>query len=185
MAQTPIYILPQINNSDFTASIADGNNYVMTPRAFPLINNDKDDDDLTVVELLSTSDSSYLKTDLENMETYERTDSDVLGPFNVALSSTKKKDDIKSNLIAISSEGITDPTVNSAVAGGNYAFLMSIVSKMVEHEMVISIPEKSINYTSLPISSDKVIFWRNITMFVVPIVFIIAGAIVWFRRRRR
>ena len=149
------------------------------------MNNDKDDDEFYVVELLSTSDQAYLKTDLENMETYEKTENDESGTFNVALSSTKTSDDVTSNLIAISSEGITDPSVNSAVAGGNYNFIMSIVSKLVEHETIISIPEKSITYNSVPISSDKVIFWRNITMFIVPIVFILAGGIVWLRRRKR
>ena len=185
MAQNPIYIIPEINNSDFTAELVGGTNYVMTPRAFPLVNNDKDDDEFYVVELLSTSDQAYLKTDLENMETYEKTENDESGTFNVALSSTKTSDDVTSNLIAISSEGITDPSVNSAVAGGNYNFIMSIVSKLVEHETIISIPEKSITYNSVPISSDKVIFWRNITMFIVPIVFILAGGIVWLRRRKR
>ena len=46
-------------------------------------------DSLDIQSILTTSDSAYSKTDLENMQTMEKEDSDIDGPFDLGVSITE------------------------------------------------------------------------------------------------
>ena len=50
-------------------------------------------DTLQISSLLSTSDEAYIKTDVQNMTTYEKEDSDEEGSFQVGVSVTEQVDD--------------------------------------------------------------------------------------------
>lgn len=87
--QLPYYLLPRINTSDVSADLADGGGYVLMAAAQGLQKTEDLRDSLTVTGVLSTSDASYSKTDVQNMTTYQKEEGDVDGPFDVGMIATE------------------------------------------------------------------------------------------------
>ena len=140
---------------------------------------------MNIIPLLKSSATSYEKKNPENMESYEREDGDEQGPFGLVMAVEKTVDDVSSKMVVIGSESLFDSEVNSAVSGANYTFLMNIFSQLSEHKNTTAIAVKSLTYEALQITARQAIFWRNILMFLLPAALIVAGVVIWFRRRRR
>ncbi len=81
--QIPYYLVPNINSTDVSADMTDGAAYVLMAAAQGLESTDDAREDLIISSVLSTSSSSYSKTDVENMTTYEKEDGDIDGPFSI------------------------------------------------------------------------------------------------------
>ena len=91
--QRPYYIVPTIDSSDITSDIKSNNRYVLAPISQPVKTLSDYRDTLQISSLLSTSDEAYIKTDVQNMTTYEKEDSDEEGSFQVGVSVTEQVDD--------------------------------------------------------------------------------------------
>lgn len=91
--QRPYYIVPTIDSSDITSDIKSNNRYVLAPISQPVKTLSDYRDTLQISSLLSTSDKAYIKTDVQNMTTYEKEDSDEEGSFQVGVSVTEQVDD--------------------------------------------------------------------------------------------
>lgn len=183
--QNPMYVVPSIQSTAYTADLVTGNAFVLAPIVQPVMQLASADSTLDIIPLLQSSATSYEKKNPENMESYEREDGDELGPFSLATAVEKTVDDVVSKMVIIGSESLFDSEVNSAVSGTNYNFLMNIFSQLAGHESTTAIAVKSLSYEPLSITMQKAVLWRNITMFVLPAAFIIAGVVIWYRRRRR
>lgn len=81
--QRPYYIVPTIDSSDITSDIKSNNRYVLAPISQPVKTLSDYRDTLQISSLLSTSDEAYIKTDVQNMTTYEKEDSDEEGSFRL------------------------------------------------------------------------------------------------------
>ena len=88
--QRPYYIVPTIDSSDITSDIKSNNRYVLAPISQPVKTLSDYRDTLQISSLLSTSDEAYIKTDVQNMTTYEKEDSDEEGSFQVGVSVTEQ-----------------------------------------------------------------------------------------------
>ena len=88
--QRPYYIVPTIDSSDITSDIKSNNRYVLAPISQPVKTLSDYRDTLQISSLLSTSDKAYIKTDVQNMTTYEKEDSDEEGSFQVGVSVTEQ-----------------------------------------------------------------------------------------------
>ena len=92
-------------------------------------------DTLNVESILTTSDSAYSKTDLENMQTMEKEDGDIDGPFDLGVYITEDIDDEKqTQIVYYGTETIFDDTMNASVSGTNYELLSASLSWMCQSE---------------------------------------------------
>lgn len=184
--QNPMYLVPTIKATDYTSDVSDGNTFVLTPIMQPIMQlASSDQSGLEIIPLLVTSGTSYAKKDVANMQTYVKESADELGPFSVMTVIEKSMDATVSTMAVIGSESVFDEQVNSMVSGGNYRLIMNVISQMCDFEQTISIAAKSLSYENLNITTQTAILWRNITMFVIPILFLAIGGVIWFKRRRR
>ena len=147
-------------------------------------------DSLNIESILTTSDSAYSKTDLENMQTMEKESSDIEGPFDLGVSITEDVgDDAQTQIVYFASSSIFDDTINSYVSGTNYELLSSSLSWLCQSEEedtnTISIASKSLDTSTLTISAADVSFWSIFVTAVIPVCILLVGFGIWMKRRKQ
>ena len=83
--QRPYYIVPTISASEITTDMTGGSTNVLLSgcQGFKVSENARDTLDISTV--LSPSEGAFVKTDPQNMTSYDKEDGDVDGPFSVAV----------------------------------------------------------------------------------------------------
>ena len=190
ISQNPYYLLPNIESNDVTSNLSSQSRYVLTPLAQGIETLDNIRDSLDIQSILTTSDSAYSKTDLENMQTMEKEDSDIDGPFDLGVSITEDVgDDAQTQIVYYASSSIFDDTIDSYVSGTNYELLSSSLSWLCQSEAdntnTISIPSKSLDTSMLTISAADVNFWSIFVTAVIPVCILLIGFGIWMKRRKQ
>ena len=184
--QMPYYLLPTVNSTDASSETASSGYYIIMPYAQGIQKRDDVRDTVTVEDILTTSDSAYSKTNLQS-ETLEKEDGDVEGPFALGVSI---KEDVgdgkKTQIIYYSSSYIMDSQMNQLVSGGNEKLVTESLNSMVstEETTTVSIPSKSLEVSYLTISDYDASFWKICTIGLIPGIFLVAGFVIWFKRRK-
>lgn len=188
VAQTPYYLLPEIEDTDITASLVNESKYVLMPYAQGIQISDSVRSSVNIEELVTTSDSAYSKvnvTDSQTMEMLEE-EGDMEGPFALGVSITESVGDSnQTHLVVFSTEALLDDSIDSAVSGGNYELFTSCLSQMCESEDSVSIASKDITLNYLTIPASDVNMWTIFAVGVVPVVVLVIGIVIWFRRRKK
>ncbi len=87
--QYPMYIVPNIENTELTSDLAEENANLLIPQARGIVSTAGDD--VTLTELLSSSDGAYSKQVVDGqISTYEKEAGDIDGPFGYAYLAEKK-----------------------------------------------------------------------------------------------
>ena len=89
VSQNPYYLLPNIESGEITSELSSQSRYVLVPLAQGIKKADNIRDTLNISSILTTSDSAYSKTNLKDMDTMEKEDGDIDGPFDLAVSITE------------------------------------------------------------------------------------------------
>ena len=184
--QMPYYLLPTVNSTDASSETASSGYYIIMPYAQGIQKLDDVRDTVTIEDILTTSDSAYSKTNLQS-ETLEKEDGDVEGPFALGVSI---KEDVgdgkKTQIIYYSSSYIMDSQMNQLVSGGNEKLVTESLNSMVstEETATVSIPSKSLEVSYLTISDYDASFWKICTIGLIPGIFLVAGFVIWFKRRK-
>ena len=190
ISQNPYYLLPNIESNDVTSGLSSGSRYVLLALAQGIETMDNIRDSLNIESILTTSDSAYSKTDLENMQTMEKESSDIDGPFDLGVSITEDVgDDAQTQIVYFASSSIFDDTINSYVSGTNYELLSSSLSWLCQSEEedtnTISIASKSLDTSTLTISAADVSFWSIFVTAVIPVCILLVGFGIWMKRRKQ
>ena len=184
--QMPYYLLPTVNSTDASSETASSGYYIIMPYAQGIQKLDDVRDTVTVEDILTTSDSAYSKTNLQS-ETLEKEDGDVEGPFALGVSIKEDVGDGKeTQIIYYSSSYIMDSQMNQLVSGGNEKLVTESLNSMVstEETTTVSIPSKSLEVSYLTISDYDASFWKICTIGLIPGIFLVAGFVIWFKRRK-
>ena len=184
--QMPYYLLPTVNSTDASSETASSGYYIIMPYAQGIQKLDDVRDTVTVEDILTTSDSAYSKTNLQS-ETLEKEDGDVEGPFALGVSIKEDVEDgKKTQIIYYSSSYIMDSQMNQLVSGGNEKLVTESLNSMVstEETTTVSIPSKSLEVSYLTISDYDASFWKICTIGLIPGIFLVAGFVIWFKRRK-
>ena len=143
-------------------------------------------DTVSVTELLTTSGEAFSKLSGYQMNTYEKEDGDIDGPFALAVAITETLEDGgETEIIWVSSSYLLDDATNSSISGGNEDFFLNCVNWLCGSESGISIHAKSLSSEYLTISSGTSSLLTALVVAVIPAGFLAAGLIVWFRRKKR
>ena len=185
--QIPYYLVPEINSTEITADLIEDNRYVLMPVAQSIRIMDSYRDTLDIEPVLSTSERAYIKTNVENMQTFEKESGDQEGEFNLGVCVTEDiSDDKQTQLVYYGSSSLLDSTTNQQVSGGNTEFLLDTLGWMCENDVpVISVDSKSLETSYLTISEYDSGYWSAMTCGVIPVIFLIIGGVIWFKRRKQ
>ena len=189
ISQNPSYLLPNIESNDITSSLSSGSRYILMPLAQGIVKSDNYRDSLEITDILTTSDGSYSKVNVEDMQTMEKESDDIDGPFAVGVSITENLDDEKeTQIVYYSSEALFNDRMNTMVSGANYELISASVNWMCESEEdsnTISIASKSYDTSTLTIPAADASFWSIFVTAVVPVVILVIGGGIWMKRRKQ
>lgn len=190
ISQNPYYLLPNIESNDITSELSSGSRYVLLALAQGIETMDNVRDSLDIQSILTTSDSAYSKTDLDNMQTMEKESSDIDGPFDLGVSITEDvSDDAQTQIVYFASSSIFDDTINNYVSGANYELLSASLSWLCQSEddsaNTISIASKSLDTSTLTVSAADVSFWSIFVTAVIPVCILLIGFGIWMKRRKQ
>lgn len=188
VSQNPYYLLPNIESSEINSELSSQSRYVLVPLAQGIKKADNIRDTLNISSILTTSDSAYSKTNLKDMDTMEKEDGDIDGPFDLAVSITEKVGDDKETQIAyFASASIFNDSINSMVSGTNYELLSASLAWMcsTDDSNQISIPSKSYDTTTLTVPTADINFWSIFVTGVLPVCTLLIGFGIWMKRRKQ
>lgn len=188
VSQNPYYLLPDIESNEITSELSSESRFVLTALSQGIQKMDKVRDTLEINSILKTSGSAYSKTDLENMETIEKEEGDISGPFDLGVMIKEKVDEEReTQIVYFASQSIFDDTMNAMVSGTNYELLAASLGWMCNTEEVnmVSIPAKDYDTSSLLIPATDVHFWSISVTVIVPLAVIILGFGIWMKRRKQ
>ena len=181
--QDPFYILPEISYDDITSGIYNNGSYVFAPYAQGITTEEKED--VTIAELLSSSDNSYLRNDISGVDSYEKQDSDEDGPFQIGVKCEKSAGEETSTAIIYTSSNMFTNDANMIVSGTNVKLFTASLGTFASHETSVSIPVKSMEADYLTVPQGTIMIIALVTVVLLPVLFIVGGFIVWFRRRKK
>lgn len=131
----------------------------------------------TVTPLLTTSDSSFIKKDYTNIQTAEKEEGDVDGPFYIGASVS---DDTTGSAFVWFSTPI-----HGVNADANTAVFLSSLTWMCGKTESISISAKLLSTDYLVISDALTNVISTVTTVILPIGIAVCGFAVWYKRKKR
>ncbi len=176
----PYILLPEIASSDITDTLIEEKSNVIVPISSGLTVSGSTS--AVVTSLLTTSDEAFSKIAGYSIDTYEKEDGDIDGPFSLAVSVSSDSSDAK--IVWIASDVILDDAYNSYSSGANVDFVMNSISWMIGEEDAISIRAKSLDYNYLTINETAAKRIKIVMIGILPIGYLLYGVEEIFRRRK-
>lgn len=177
--QYPFYLLPDMASATQTSKVT---NYVFMPYAQALTNAGAHPDTITWTDLLTTSDNAYVKTDISNITTFEKESGDQTGKFTLAANVTDSESG--ADITVVASVLAFSNDADSIVSGQNLALLKGIASTFASSDSAVSIDAKPYTYTTLSVNQSVAIMSETLLVMVLPVVLLVIGIVIWYRRRR-
>lgn len=188
MSNYPNYLVPLISSHDITDPLIDGNYQILMPVAQGLEISDDSDDDVEVSVLLSTTEDAYSKADGVNATVAEKEDGDIEADddgFALAVAITDQTDTGESKIVWTASTSLISEQIDQLVSGANMDFVTNSFGWLCEMEDTISIHAKTISYDYLTMTSAQSGRWTMLMVIVIPLGTLIAGVVVWMKRRKK
>lgn len=171
----PTYLLPELNASNpIAAQLSSTNIAVVAIEAHGIKKTGEGAG--TVTPLLTTSDSSFIKKDYTNIQTAEKEEGDVDGPFYIGASVS---DDTTGGAFIWFSTPIQE------VTDANTAVFLSSLTWMCGKTESISISAKLLSTDYLVISDALSNVISTVTTVLLPIGIAVCGFAVWYKRKKR
>lgn len=181
--QNPYYLFPKIESADVTAPLAEG--LVFAPFSRGLSYEDTSDE-VHYTPLLTTSDSAFSKTDITDSSDYNKGEGDVDGPFVVSVEVEKSTSDgAVSHAFLVGGESMFTGIADDMAPGNNVKLFSSMISSLAEREASVAVPTKSLAMSNLTFKAQTAYIAAVLCVIVVPLVTLVTGFVIWFRRRRR
>ena len=176
----PARVAHKVSNSLITKGIS-----VYMPNSQGIAIRDDARSTLEITKLLTTSKDSYVRVGTSTLLTMQ--EDDIPGPVMVGtiIEEYIEGNEKDTKIAVFSSPNLLNETCNTVVSGGNYELAVNTITWMGEFDDNISISPKSTTMQLLTVTQADFYKWMVILVGVVPVVFIGAGFVVWFIRRRK
>ena len=210
--EMPYLLLPNVSALSEVTDDVSGMNIISAYSA-PISTAESQDAAYTVLPLLSTSESAYLKP--LDTDTIEYAEGDVTGSFllgvqveqtlsvtghgapDIDLSGEseeeKKGEDVPiTKILCYSTPCIFSSDAFSSILQtqvsmpeGNMALFAESISYLADRQITVSVPAKSMMNATITVSEKTANLLGNVYMFVIPGVILAAGAFLMIRRRAK
>lgn len=144
---------------------------------------------ITTSELLQSSKEAYARTDYRtNTDLYTKSKTDTSGPFTIAAVASKPNYDknVVSRVFLVGSDLMLNDTdmklVDQYPSLANVEFAVNAANWMQNKEDNVSIRTKSLDYETIVLDNTNARILMGIAISL-PIIVLIVGFIIWFKRR--
>ena len=175
----PYILMPDMQSHDITDPLIEDRYYPIVPLAQGLTITDTSG---MVTELMSTSSDAFSKVAGFALDTYDKEDDDIDGPFSVAVSI---ETDGAGQIVWFSATDFLDDMYNAYSSGANVDLVMNAVSSLVGEREAISIRSKSLNYNYLTISEETSSTLKLLMIGIFPLAYLGIGVCVIIAKRRK
>ena len=182
--QNAVWILPQIQNHNITEPIISAGLNILVPYSRTFKTNNKNG--FTVESLLKTSSNSWGKLEIKANK-LGKEKGDITGPLDLAVTASKQISDKTGKkigetriIVAGSSSAINENVLQNP---GNYDFFLNIFGWVKGETNEITIRPKPSLYSSLTMNNTQRVVTILIVLIFIPLAILIAGLLVWTRRK--
>lgn len=186
----PLQIVPNIMNTVITYNISGVEDLLLlTPGSKSIDILWEEKETRTVLPVLLSSDDSYGKAVGESgaIDTYEKADGDLEGPFNIATLSVENRmsgaDMIESKVLVIGSALLADDSMLSTTTFLNNSFMTGVTGNLAGQEDSIAMIPKNIASPQLSLTGNAANIIFIILVIAIPAVILVIGLLVWRKRR--
>jgi ABC-type uncharacterized transport system involved in gliding motility auxiliary subunit len=136
--------------------------------------------DITVTELLKTSEASFGETELQGNEAKFDEGKDNKGPLTLGVAASKKVGDKEARLVVIGDSDFASNAYQRSAA--NADLFVNSINWLAQEEDLISIRPKSQTDRKVELTpaANNILFWLTLLM---PLAVIGAGIQIWWKRR--
>ncbi len=187
----PISPVPEIMYHDITKDLIDSKLAVSLPLARSVSEDPaKRQPGVFVASLLRTSPNSWAETDLKT-ETPKMDGADVKGPVSLAVVATRGGGTLgaESRLVVIGDADFASNVMTGGIAkllagaAGNADLFVNSINWLAGEEKLISIRPAPNDARPLNITGPQKILLFTIFTFVVPVLIVMLGGVIWWKRR--
>ena len=174
------YLLPTVVNTEISAG-GSQSMMVYTPIAQGITTDE--DSEFTFTQLLTTGDTAYAMENYATAETAQKADTDPEGSFAVGVAAENAATGAR--VVWVNCPNLLLSSINQQVSGGNAQLLGSAVNWLNGAQTTAVINAKSMSAASLNVPVSAAVPLGVLFTLVLPIVCLIAGAVICVVRRRR
>ena len=164
--QQPTYLLPEVAYDSLTNGVA-GKKYIFMPYAQGITS--QETEGVSITPLLTTSASSYSKTDINQAQTVNMEDGDAAGPFDVGVHAEKTLEEGTAQLTLFTSENLFTDNANTMVADANLTLFTNVVASMSDSEVSVSVPVKSYEASVITVNDGTAFTIGSVLMLFLPL----------------
>ncbi|MFW5788594.1 MAG: GldG family protein [Spirochaetota bacterium] len=181
-AGQPLQLAPVIEETDITTPLIEADYRVVTPIARPVLELETRPRGVTYEALLSTSEESFYRTQLD-IETAEMTPDDIPGPVPVAATAIEREFTTSEEISRIVVVGDVDFISLIDQVNGNLDFMMNAFGWLEQQEQTLSIRPKTTMQFPMQLSGMQQLIFGGLFVVVIPLAILVAGLVTWLRRR--
>lgn len=175
-----IVSVPSMLSHNITDNLIEQKLVYMTPSMSSLALDENNIRRAQITPIMTTSEKSWGKVDTT---TLEKTDDDNAGPLVVAALAEMPSENrsaimVLGSLSAIESEGILQET-----SYANSDFILNAIGYITETDNSMDIRAKKITASGLTMNQTQVVVLVMVLQYILPLIIIVLGFIVWFKRR--
>ena len=174
--QQPYILLPDIESNEITDPLITEKYHAIFPLAQGLTITGS-----SATALLTTSSDAYSKAAGFQLQTYDKEEEDVDGPFALAVSVVTAG---SGQMIWFSSGYFLEEIYNAYSSGANLDLAMNALSSLVGQREAVSIRSKSLSYNYLTISESAATILKTWMIGVIPAAFVLYGVFTVIERRK-
>jgi len=175
--QEPVYLIPKMDSHVIVKPMISANLPVLFPVAQPIEGLKVKKASLKIEPLLTTTDKAWGKKNFNSSAT-EKVAGDIEGPFDVAVAITDTQETSSAKIVVFSSSGFINVT-----EGGNQDLFMNSMNWVQDLKENISIAPKDLTAEKLKITHAQALGYSALVVIIIPAIVLIAGVVVWLRRR--
>ncbi|MCU6763002.1 gliding-associated putative ABC transporter substrate-binding component GldG [uncultured Roseburia sp.] len=172
-------LIPDMADDDITNSLIESNYSVIMPISLGLIVPESSKKG-TVTSLLTTTDAAYSKIAGYDLDTYEKEEGDIDGPFSVGVKVENAKE---GQMVWFSSSEFLSDAYNAYSSGANGDLAMNALSSLIGESEAMAIRSKSLNYNYLTISDSTASLLKVLMIGAFPLIYLGVGIGITVRRR--
>ena len=174
----PYVLMPEMASSEITDTLINENYYAIMPLSQGLQVGTTSTG--TVTELLTTSYDAFSKVAGFELETYEKEDGDIEGPFTLGVSIETSG---AGQIIWYSASDFLNDMYNAYSSGANVDLAMNSLSSLIGEREAIAIRSKSLNYNYLTITDATSSTLKTLMIGVFPLTYLGIGIFIIMGKR--
>jgi ABC-2 type transport system permease protein len=183
LTNNPLFLLPSLGGHQILKSLQTAKTPVLFPGTQSLKTLDLKKRTTTVEPLLSTSAKAWAKINVNSLDE-RKAATDPAGPFNVAVavSDQPASGAAGAKLIVTGSAQFLNPQFTARIPG-NLSFLTNSLNWLLGRKDTLAIQPKSLLSFNLRFNEMQALLYIALVVIVIPAGILIAGLMVWLRRR--